>query len=216
MVVVTTDQGRGQSKDVYDPPGERGMAHHSYLSPDSRWVLIVKWKTRASLALAVWFLFGKCGRARRRPPNSTCTSGAWSPDGKWVYLTAKKGDKFHIWRQRFPSGEPEQVTSGPPPRSKASPWPRMVNHSSPRLALTTAWSGSTTKVASTRFPRRRNRKARGTGEPRSSKTEISVFFIGWEKTLLFNHKWSGDCGRIVGQRTRHREDGACPAWVFHG
>ena len=42
-----------------------------------------------------------------------CTSGAWSPDGKWVYLTAKKGDKdkFHIWRQRFPKGEPEQMTS---------------------------------------------------------------------------------------------------------
>ena len=46
------------------------------------------------------------------PPDSMCTSGAWSPDGKWVYLTAKKGDKFHIWRQRFPNGQPEQVTSG--------------------------------------------------------------------------------------------------------
>jgi Tol biopolymer transport system component len=29
-----------------------------------------------------------------------------------VYLTAET-DKFHIWRQRFPGGEPEQVTSGP-------------------------------------------------------------------------------------------------------
>jgi dipeptidyl aminopeptidase/acylaminoacyl peptidase len=29
-----------------------------------------------------------------------------------VYLTAATDD-FHIWRQRFPGGEPEQVTSGP-------------------------------------------------------------------------------------------------------
>jgi Tol biopolymer transport system component len=30
-----------------------------------------------------------------------------------VYLTVTQGDKSHIWRQRFPSGEPEQVTPGP-------------------------------------------------------------------------------------------------------
>jgi eukaryotic-like serine/threonine-protein kinase len=47
------------------------------------------------------------------PLGGVCTSGAWSPDGKWVYLTVTKGDKHHIWRQRFPSGEPEQVTPGP-------------------------------------------------------------------------------------------------------
>ena len=33
MGVVTTDEGRGQSRDVYLPVGERSMAHHSYLSP---------------------------------------------------------------------------------------------------------------------------------------------------------------------------------------
>src|SRR5208337_1683680 len=41
MGVVTTDEARGQSRDVYLPAGERSMAHHSYLSPDSRWVLVV-------------------------------------------------------------------------------------------------------------------------------------------------------------------------------
>jgi eukaryotic-like serine/threonine-protein kinase len=30
MVLVTTDEGRGQSRDVYAPPGERSMVHHSY------------------------------------------------------------------------------------------------------------------------------------------------------------------------------------------
>jgi hypothetical protein len=34
LVLVTTDEARGQSRDVYVPPGERSMVHHSYLSPD--------------------------------------------------------------------------------------------------------------------------------------------------------------------------------------
>jgi Tol biopolymer transport system component len=46
------------------------------------------------------------------PPSGPCLSGAWSPDGKWVYLSAKTDD-FHIWRQRFPDGDPEQLTFGP-------------------------------------------------------------------------------------------------------
>jgi eukaryotic-like serine/threonine-protein kinase len=42
-----------------------------------------------------------------------CRTGAWSPDGKWVYMSVDYGGRFHIWRQGFPKGEPEQVTSGP-------------------------------------------------------------------------------------------------------
>jgi Tol biopolymer transport system component len=29
-----------------------------------------------------------------------------------MYMSANAGGRFHIWRQRFPKGEPEQVTSG--------------------------------------------------------------------------------------------------------
>jgi Tol biopolymer transport system component len=46
------------------------------------------------------------------PKDATCTNGAWSPDGKWVYVNADAGGQFHIWRQKFPDGTPEQVTSG--------------------------------------------------------------------------------------------------------
>jgi Tol biopolymer transport system component len=46
------------------------------------------------------------------PPGSPCHAGAWSPDGKWIYLAARTDD-FHLWRQRFPDGEPEQITFGP-------------------------------------------------------------------------------------------------------
>jgi eukaryotic-like serine/threonine-protein kinase len=114
MAVVSTDPGRGQVRDVYDPPGERGMAHHSYLSPDGQWVLIVEMQSEGLFVPCRVVPFSTHGNVRVvGPPDGMCTSGAWSPDGKWVYLTAKKGkkDKFHIWRQRFPNGAPEQVTA---------------------------------------------------------------------------------------------------------
>ncbi|MGA8621280.1 MAG: protein kinase, partial [Candidatus Sulfotelmatobacter sp.] len=114
MVVVTTDEGRGQKREVYAPPGDRSMAHHSYLSPDRRWVLVVEMDSRGEFVPCRVAPFEGRGDVRVvGPPNRACTSGAWSPDGKWVYLTAREGDKFHIWRQRFPNGEPEPVTSGP-------------------------------------------------------------------------------------------------------
>jgi serine/threonine protein kinase/Tol biopolymer transport system component len=113
MVVVTTDEGRGQSRDVYSPIGSRSMAHHSYLSPDGRWVLIVEMDSRGDIQPCRVVRFNGGGDTRMvGPPDRACLSGAWSPDGKWVYLTVKS-DEFHIWRQRFPGGQPEQVTSGP-------------------------------------------------------------------------------------------------------
>jgi Tol biopolymer transport system component/predicted Ser/Thr protein kinase len=113
MVVVSTDLGRGQTREVYDPPGERGMAHHSYLSPDGRWVLTVEMQNQSVFVPCRVVPYSGGSDVRIvSPPNSMCTSGAWSPDGKWLYLTVKEGDKFHIWRQRFPDGQPEQVTFG--------------------------------------------------------------------------------------------------------
>src|ERR1700686_2627645 len=49
LVVVTTDLGRGQRREVYVPPGDRSMAHHSYLSPDRRWVLVVEMDNRGNI-----------------------------------------------------------------------------------------------------------------------------------------------------------------------
>ena len=113
MAIVSTDLGRGQSRDVYVPPGDRSMAHHSYLSPDGRWVLIVEMDSQTSfIPCRVVPFQGGANPLIVGPPDSVCTSGAWSPDGKWVYVTATKGDKFHIWRQPFPDGQAEQVTSG--------------------------------------------------------------------------------------------------------
>ena len=49
LVVVTTDEDRGNSRDVYVPAGKRSMAHHSYLSPDGRWVLIVEMDSQSKI-----------------------------------------------------------------------------------------------------------------------------------------------------------------------
>jgi eukaryotic-like serine/threonine-protein kinase len=113
MVVVTTDESRGSSRDVYVPAGERSMAHHSYLSPDGRWVLVVEMDSRGEILPCRIVPFQGTNDIKIvGPPNGACLSGAWSPDGKWIYLTAKTDD-FHIWRQRFPDGDPEQLTFGP-------------------------------------------------------------------------------------------------------
>jgi eukaryotic-like serine/threonine-protein kinase len=115
MGVVTSDEGRGQSRDVYLPAGDRSMAHHSYLSPDGKWVLIANQMNELGEV-------GPCrvvpfeGNGREQlvgPAGATCSTGAWSPDEDWIYLSTNQGGRFHIWRQHFPDGAPEQVTFGP-------------------------------------------------------------------------------------------------------
>jgi eukaryotic-like serine/threonine-protein kinase len=114
MIVVSTDLGRGQSREVYSPPGERSMAHHAYLSPDGKSLLVVEMNSQTNFTPCQVMPYEGGGAAQQvGPPKSICTSGAWSPDGKWVYMTLFVDGKFHIWRQRFPGGQPEQVTSGP-------------------------------------------------------------------------------------------------------
>jgi Tol biopolymer transport system component len=114
MGVVTTDEGRGRSRDVYLPVGDRSMAHHSYLSPDGKWVLVVQMDETGYIEQCRVVPFDGSGNVQLvGPVGATCSTGAWSPDGNWVYLSTNQGGRFHIWRQRFPGGEPEQVTSGP-------------------------------------------------------------------------------------------------------
>ena len=112
MSIVTSDDRRRSPRSVYIPP-RTGMAHRAYLSPDRRWVLV------AEMEASVWLpcrLVPFDGRSRGRavgPPGASCTSAAWSPDGRWMYLSANAGGAFHLWRQAFPDGVPEQITAGP-------------------------------------------------------------------------------------------------------
>lgn len=129
LVLVTTDEDRGNSRDVYVPPGKRSMVHHSYLSPDGRWVLMVEMDSQGKILPCRVVLFQGTNDVKIvGPPNGKCLCGAWSPDGKWIYLTSNASNAdpgrvgrsgwqpapgSHIWRQRFPDGEPEQLTFGP-------------------------------------------------------------------------------------------------------
>jgi serine/threonine protein kinase len=113
MAIVAADESRAGEHDVYVPSSERGMGHHSYPSPDGKWVLLVEMDHGKWLPCRVVSADGASAGRQIGPPGAACTSAAWSPDGKWMYLSSAASGAFHIWRQRFPEGHPEQITSGP-------------------------------------------------------------------------------------------------------
>ena len=112
MALVTSAESRADQRDVYVPPTEQGMAHRSYLSPDRKWVLVSEMDIASWLPCRLLPFDGTSAGKTVGPPKGQCTSGAWTPDGRWMYLTVDVGNGYHIWRQRFPDGDPEQVTSG--------------------------------------------------------------------------------------------------------
>lgn len=112
MAIVRSRDDRSDSRDVYVPPHTSGMAHRSYVSPDRQSVLVAELNENSAwVGCRVLSIAG--GASHLVGPKARCTDAAWSPDGRWMYFTADAGDGFHVWRQRFPDGEPEQVTSGP-------------------------------------------------------------------------------------------------------
>jgi eukaryotic-like serine/threonine-protein kinase len=113
MAVATATESRAEARDIYVPPHERGMAHRSYLSPDSNSVLVVEMDNGEWLPCKVVPFKGNSAGKQIGPRGAPCTGAAWSPDGYWIYMSVHTGDNFHIWRQRFPDGHPEQITSGP-------------------------------------------------------------------------------------------------------
>jgi eukaryotic-like serine/threonine-protein kinase len=114
MGVVTAGEGRMDQRDLYVPSHERGMAHRSYPSPDGKFVLAAEmdhnffWMPCRLLPMD-----GKAAGRQVGPTGGGCTYATWSLDGSWMYFTSNAGGTYHIWRQRFPDGQPEQVTSGP-------------------------------------------------------------------------------------------------------
>jgi Tol biopolymer transport system component len=92
---------------------ETGMAHFSHLSPDGQWVLIAEMDANGWLPCRLVPFRGGTGKPVG-PQHGACYSGAWSPDGKWMYFTSSAGGHGdHIWRQPFPDGTPIQITNGP-------------------------------------------------------------------------------------------------------
>jgi Tol biopolymer transport system component len=113
MGIVASTPSRHEARDIYFPANVGGMAHRTSPSPDNRSLLVVE------MVRAVWQpcrlvpLDGSSPGSPVGPDRGQCTSAAWSPDGRWMYFSSNAGGAFHIWRQRYPDGAPEQITFGP-------------------------------------------------------------------------------------------------------
>jgi eukaryotic-like serine/threonine-protein kinase len=112
MSLLASDELGVAARSIYAPAPEAGMVHRSALSPDGRWVLVVEmenpvWQQCRVVPAGGLRAGWRIGRAGQ------CTSAAWSSDGRWMYFSSNASGTFHIWRQQFPDGAPEQLTDGP-------------------------------------------------------------------------------------------------------
>ena len=123
MQVSTADEQQNARRVVYSP-GKQGMAHRSAVSPDGAWVLIAEMDVQMWQPCRLVPIDGS-SVGRRVGPVGQCTSAAWSHDGQWMYFSANTDATagFHLWRQRFPNGAPEQFTSGPTEEEGVAPDP---------------------------------------------------------------------------------------------
>ncbi len=110
--IVTSRDDRSAHREVYLPSHERGMAHFSALSPDRKSVLVVEMGRDANFQRCRLLPFDGSSMGSAVGPPGACLSAAWSPDGRWMYMVVGAHGHSHLWRQPFPDGELQQITSG--------------------------------------------------------------------------------------------------------
>ncbi len=113
MGLFSSTESRADERPVYVPADVNGMAHRAAPSPDGQWVLAAEMDVSGWMPCRLVPFDGSSQGRVVGPTPAQCTDVAWSPDGQWMYFSGNAGSGFHIWRQRFPGGSPEQITSGP-------------------------------------------------------------------------------------------------------
>jgi len=111
--VVTSALTGDGLREIYLPKHERGMAHEAYPSPDHRRALVVEMDGNGDWTTCRLVTLEGQSPPTTVGPAGACTSAGWSPDGRWMYFTAAVNGQLHLWRQRYPTGEPQQLTFGP-------------------------------------------------------------------------------------------------------
>lgn len=111
MGIFTATESRSEQRIIYMPASVDGMAHRSFLSPKGDFVIVTEMDTGRWLPCRLVPFNGNSPGRRVGPEPAQCTYAGWTPDGNWMYFSADTGNGFHIWRQRFPDGRPEEVTS---------------------------------------------------------------------------------------------------------
>ncbi len=113
MGLATASESRTGERDIYVPSNSAGMVHRSWVSPDGKWVLLSEMDNVGWLPCRMLPFDGSTSGEPVGPKKARCTYAGWSPDGRMMYFSADAGDGYHIWRQHFSHGEPEQITFGP-------------------------------------------------------------------------------------------------------
>ena len=113
MGIVTSTVNRADSRPIYFPQLGGGMAHRSAASPDRNQVLVVEMNGGEWMSCRLVPFDGSSPGRPIGPLDGQCTTATWSSDGQWMYFSSNAGGAFHVWRQRFPNGTPQQITFGP-------------------------------------------------------------------------------------------------------
>ncbi len=103
MGVFTAGEDRSNQRTIYLPDDTSGMAHRAVASPDGRSVLVVEMDMAGWRQCRLVPFDGSSSGGPVGPTLSQCTDAAWSPDGRWMYLSVNTGGGYHIWRQQFPA-----------------------------------------------------------------------------------------------------------------
>ena len=113
MGVVTASESRAGERDVYLPANMGGMAHRSWVSPDGKWILVSEMDSVGWRPCRVLPFDGSTRGETAGPGRRVAHMQVGARMARLMYFSADAGDGYHIWRQRFPAGTPEQMTFGP-------------------------------------------------------------------------------------------------------